>query len=316
MSTLRGPAQLADLRRALCAPPTTRHVASTSLTCYCGSVPPISSILVFVAIFLLFPIEPTTIVPSRVASQWRERPSSYNGDHNSSEMAGGSPSTYHTDDTSNYVRTTLPFGAHSSSRLLVPPVGRRTRTTQTIPSEYVRTTLLFGAHSLSRILVALVHRRLVIDHSAVELPKPHPSDLFAPHSASMLQPHLHKLPAQAPRSAIDLYVFLRFGALRHARRATDKHTGMNPSNDHQRGLRLLREPIDQHTPLLSEPHRPSRDPPGLQAPFSRSSCRRSFLVVLPGKEQGVLVECLGFFVGEFFQYTRYRMGFSTHVNPS
>ena len=77
----------------------------------------------FVAILLLLSIEPTTPVPSRVASQWRERPSSYNGDHNSSEMAGASP------------------------------VGRRALTTRTTPSKYVRTTLLCGAHSSSQILV-------------------------------------------------------------------------------------------------------------------------------------------------------------------
>ena len=61
---------------------------------------------------------------------------------------------------SNHVRTTLLFGAHSSSRLLVPSVGRRARTTRTIPPNYVRTTLLFGAHFSSRFLVASVPRQL------------------------------------------------------------------------------------------------------------------------------------------------------------
>ena len=82
----------------------------------------------------------------------------------------------------------------------------------------------------------------------------------------------------------------------------------NPSNDLRRGLRLLREPIDQHIHLPSEPDRPSRDPLGLRAPCSRSSCRGSFLAIIPGKEQAVLVECLCFFVWRIFQYTRYRMG--------
>ena len=179
----------------------------------------------FVAILLLLSIEPTTPVPSRVASQWRERPSSYNGDHNSSEMAGGPPVGHRARTTratpskyvrttllfgvhpssrilvppigrrarttrttpSNYVRTTLRFGAHSSSRLLVLSVGRRARTTRTTSSEYVRTTLLFGAHSSSRRLVASVPRQLYrIDHSAAELPKPHQTDLFVPRSASIL----------------------------------------------------------------------------------------------------------------------------------
>ena len=101
VSTLRGPAQLADLQEALCVPTynLTNGVVE-SLTCYCGSVPPTSPIFFFMAVLLLLSIEPTTAVPSRVASQWRERPSIYNGDHNSSKIAGGwSPGTYHTDDT-------------------------------------------------------------------------------------------------------------------------------------------------------------------------------------------------------------------------
>ena len=99
-------------------------------------------------------IEPTTHVPSRVASHCRERPSSSTGDHNSSEMAGA------------------------------PPVGRRARATRTTTSNYVRTALFFGAHSLSRLLVASVPRQLChLDHPAAELPKPHPSRA---HSSSRL----------------------------------------------------------------------------------------------------------------------------------
>ena len=120
----------------------------------------------FVAILLLLSIEPTTPVPSRVASQWRERPSSYNGDHNSSEMAGAPPVGRRARTTrttpSKYVRTTLLCGAHSSSRILVPPVGCWARTTQRTPSEYVRTTLLFGAHFSPRLLVASAPRQLAI----------------------------------------------------------------------------------------------------------------------------------------------------------
>ena len=150
----------------LCPPSMTSHVASTSLTCYCSSVPPISPILFFGAILLLLPIKPTTPVFSRVASQWRERPSSYNNDHNSSEMAGTPPvglraRTARTTPF-NYVRTTLLFGAHSSCRLFVPPVGRWARTTQMTPSEYVRTTLLFGAHPSSPLSVASVPRQMAI----------------------------------------------------------------------------------------------------------------------------------------------------------
>ena len=86
----------------------------------------------------------------------------------------------------------------------------------------------------------------------------------------------------------------------YARRATDKHTGINPWNDVRQRLRSLSEPIDQHTPWLSEPDRPSRDPLGLRAPCSRSSCRGSFLVILPDMEQAVLVEYLGIFFRRSF----------------
>ena len=175
MSTRRGSAQLADLRGHSVPPPNylTNGVV-LSLTC---SVPPISSIFLFVAILLVLFIEPTTPVPSRVASQWRERPSSYNVDHNSSEMAGASP------------------------------VGRRARTT--------RTTLLFGAHSSSWLLVASVPRQLCrIDHAAAELPKPHPSDLFAPRSASMLHCTSPRAASTSPKIARRPVLFFYASGLR------------------------------------------------------------------------------------------------------
>ena len=109
-------------------------------------------------------------------------------------------------------------------------------------------------------------------------------------------------------------LFLRFGAEAYARRATDKLTGINPSKDHRRGLRLLREPIALHTTLLPEPDQPSRDPLGLRTPCSRSSCRGSFLVVLAGKEQAMLVECLGFLVWRFFSSTRVIVWVSVHTS--
>ena len=219
----------------------------------------------FVAIpFLLF-IELTTPVLSRVACQWRERPSSYNGDHNSSEMAGA------------------------------PPVGRRSRTTRTTPSKYVRTTLIFGAHSSSRLLVVSVPRQLChLEHSAPELPRVNPSDLFTPGSASMLHCTSPRAASTSPTIARRPVLLLCFGAAAYARRATDKHTRINPSQDQRRGLRLLRKPIGLQTHLLTEPDRPSQNPLGLRAPCSRCSCRGSLLVVLPGKEQAVLVECGGF----------------------
>ena len=176
--------------------------------------------LFFVAILLVLSIEPTTPVPSRVAAQWRERPSFYNGDQDSSEMAGAPPVGRRARITrttpSKYVRTTLLCGAHSSSRILVPPVGCWERTTQRTLSEYGRTTLLFGAHPSSRPFAASVHHQLVIDHSAVELPEPHPSDLFAPRSARMLHNTSPRVASTSPKIGHRLVLlFSRFGARGH-----------------------------------------------------------------------------------------------------
>ena len=180
-----------------------------------------------------------------------------------------------------------------------PPVCRRARTKQTTPSNYVRMTLLFGAHSSSRLSVESVPRQLChIDHSAAELPKPYPSDLFAPRSASMLHCTSPRATSTSPKIARQPVLFWRFGAEAYARRATDKHTGINPSKDQRRGLRVL-----------TEPGRPLRPPLGLRAPCSRSSCRGSFLVVLPGKEQAALVECLGLLVRRFFPVHALSYGF-------
>ena len=48
---------------------------------------------------------------------------------------------------------------------------------------------------------------------------------------------------------------------------------------------------------------------GLRTPWSRSSCRGSFLVVLLGKEHAVLAECLGFLVRRFFSVHALSYGF-------
>ena len=156
-----------------------------------------------------------------------------------------------------------------------PPVGRRARTTRTKPSNYVRTTLLFGALSSSRLLVASVPPASCVTWTTPQRNCPNPihqehsprlgfgSHQFpaswshgplrsgtaqAPtHQTCSLraQPacctaHFRELPAQAPRSPVDLCFFLRFKAEAYARRATDKHTGINSSKDQRRRLRLLR----------------------------------------------------------------------------
>ena len=88
-----------------------------------------------------------------------------------------------------------------------------------------------------------------VDHFAAELPKHRPSELFAPCSANMLHCTSPRVASTSPKICRRPVFFLRSGAEAYARRATDKHTGINPSNDHRQGLRLLREPIGQHTPL-------------------------------------------------------------------
>ena len=93
---------------------------------------------------------------------------------------------------------------------------------------------------------------------------------------------------------------MRFGAEAYARRASATHAGINPLKGQRRGPRSLRQPIVLHTPLPTVPDRHSRDSLGLRASCSRRSCRGSFLVVLPGKEQAVLAECSGVLVGRFF----------------
>ena len=100
-----------------------------------------------------------------------------------------------------------------------------------------------------------------ISHSAAELPKPHSSDLFAPRSASTLHSTSPRVANTSPKIGHRLVLFFAFwGSEAYSRHAADKHTEISLSNDLRRGLRLLREPIDHHTPLLSEPDRPSRDP--------------------------------------------------------
>ena len=237
-----------------------------------------------------------------------------------------------------------------------PPVGRRARTTRTTPSNHVRTIL--GAHSSSRLSVTSVLRQLCyMYHSAVELPKPHPSGA---HSSSRLwvasvprqlvawttpprncpspthqirslraqsaccTAHFRELPAQAPRSPVDLNFFLRFGAEAYARCATDKHTGINLSKDHRRGLRLLREPIGPHTPLLTEPDRPSRDPSDYGHRALGAHVGAPSLWSSLGRNRRCSWIFWAFSFVDFFLYTRYRMcrslrnkkGFSTYVDPS
>ena len=211
----------------------------------------------------------------------------------------------------NYVLTTLLFGAHSSSRILVPPLGRRARTTRTTPSKYVRRTLLFGAYSSSRLLVASGSPPAVsygpLRSGTAQAP---PIRLVCSALSQHVAQHISASCQYKPQDRPSNYpLFLRFGAEVYARHATDKHTGINPSKDHRQGLPLLREPIGLHTPLLSEPYRPSRDPLGLRAPCSKSSCRGSFLLILPGKEQAVLLEYLGFLVWRFFPVHALSYGF-------
>ena len=232
----------------------------------------------------------------------------------------------------------------------VPLVGRRARTKWTTISNYVRTTHLSGANLSSRLWSnQFVTSCESMDHSAAELPKRYPSGAAissrrSSHQfpASWSHGPLRSGPAQAPsirlvRSALSQHValhisascqhkpqdrpstctsFLRFGAEAYTRRATDKHAAVNLLRDQRRGLRLLREPIVLHTPLLTAPDRQSRDPmdyghraltahvgaPSLWSSLGRN--RRCSWITFP------------FSFHESFQYTRYRMASSTYDDPS
>ena len=101
----------------------------------------------------LLSIEPATSVPLRVASQRRERSSSPDGDRNNSETAGP------------------------------PPVGHRARAARTTTCGRQRS---WEHAPFLGFLVAPVLRQLLHSSSAADRPKPHPPDLFAPRSATML----------------------------------------------------------------------------------------------------------------------------------
>ena len=173
------------------------------------------SVFFFVAILRLISMEPTTPVHSWVASQWRERPSPYNGDHNSSERAGAPPVGRRprttTDDTfqvradDTALRSTLLVSNFGPSCWLLG-------THHTEDTFRVRVdALLFGAHSSSLPLVASVHRQLVIDHSEVELPEPHRSHLIAPHSASMLHSTFPRVASTSSKIGHRLVLFRALG---------------------------------------------------------------------------------------------------------
>ena len=147
----------------------------------------------------------------------------------------------------------------------------------------------------------------------MELPEPHPSDLFASRSARMLHSTSPRVASTNPKIGHRFVHFCVWGSEAYARHAMDKHTGINPSNDLRRGPRLLREPIDHHTPLLSEPDRPSRDPLGLQAPCSRSSCRGSFFVIYLGRNRRCSWNVWAFSFSEFSS-TRVIVWVSVHTS--
>ena len=86
------------------------------------------------------------------------------------------------------------------------PVGRRARTTRTTPSDYMWTTLLFGAHSSSRLLVASVPRQLVTWTTPQRnCPSPTHQTCSLRAQPACCTAHLRELPAQAPRSPVDLH---------------------------------------------------------------------------------------------------------------
>ena len=78
-----------------------------------------------------------------------------------------------------------------------------------------------------RLLVSSIPRPAShMDHSAAELPKPHPSDVFAPRSASMLHCTYLRAASTIPKIVCRPVLFLRFGAETYSQRPTDKHSGI------------------------------------------------------------------------------------------
>ena len=232
-----------------------------------------------------------------------------------------------------------------------PPVGRRSRTTRTTPSNYVRTTLLVGAHSSSRLLVASVPRLLCyMNHSAAELPKPHPSGA---HSSSPLwvasvprqlvawttpqrncssptrqtcslraQPacctaHLRELPQHKPQDRPSTCTCFCASGLRHMHDASrtrilestvrwTSDVDFACSESPSACVHLCwRSQTDLRGPPLDYGHRAVGAHVG--APSLWSSL---------GRNGRCSWNVWAFSFGDFFQYARYRMSFSTYVHPS
>ena len=157
-----------------------------------------------------------------------------------------------------------------------------------------------------------------MDHSATELPKPHHSELYAPHSANMLQSTSPRAASTSPKIARRPVLFFMIrGCDINTTRNGQAYTRIKHSKHQRRGLRLPREPIGLNAPVLTGPDRLSLDSLGLWATCTRSSCRCPFLVVLSRKKQAVIVECLGFVVWrDFSHHARYRTGFSNNLDPA
>ena len=132
-----------------------------------------------------------------------------------------SPGTYHTDDTfqlradDTALRSTLlvsAFGpSYWSSGTHHTDDTFRVRADDTA----LRSTFLVSA--LGRISSPPAGN---IDHAAAELPKSHPSDLFAPRSASVLHSTSPRVATTSPKIGRRPVLFLRFGTVGDALYAT------------------------------------------------------------------------------------------------
>ena len=208
VSTLREPAQLADLQGALCV-----SVLLNWQTCRGHSVSPPNNLTLWRRLRLdLLLWQRSSNLSDSCFSYSSDFAFAFHRAHNPCSFTGGfsmegapfylqrrpqqqcdgrdptcwSPGTYHTDDTFQLradvtvLRSTLLVSAFG--RISSPPAvlhgPLRSENAQT-PS--IRSTLLVSA--LGRISFPPAGR---MDHSAAELPNPDPSDLFAPRSASML----------------------------------------------------------------------------------------------------------------------------------
>ena len=167
----------------------------------------LSDVFFFGHLLFCFFVEPNAPVPSRLTSQRRGRPSFSNGDHYSSETAGG------------------------------PPIGRRTHSARTTPSDYVCRRRCSPEHAPRLgFLVARsrpVASRQLRSGQAQTKPTRLVRSTLSQHvvpcqpRAAQLPAHLRERSVQAPRLPVDLSFVSCLGGSRTSEHTKDKRTAIN-----------------------------------------------------------------------------------------